>query len=358
MTVEQPTRGILAGLSRPFATGFILTLGGLTAIGLGVAVSSLSTVLISIAFALFVALGLDPVVQSLVKRGVGRGWAITIVFAALALLVAGVLMLVLPTLVGQITQFATDIPRLIASFQNSSTFAWLQKTFGTDVSSVISEIEAYLVHPDRVATLGRGVLQVGGTIAATLSGIIIVLVLSLYFLASLPAIKTGFTRLLPARNRPKAAAMTEEITSSVGSYLGGMVVLAFCNSIVALILHLALGLPFPMLMAVIAFCITLIPLVGSVLYWGLATVIALFTGPLAALIFAAVYLIYMQLEAYVLTPKVMSRAISVPGALVVIGALVGGTLLGLLGALIAIPVTASVLLIIKQVLVPKQDAKV
>jgi predicted PurR-regulated permease PerM len=66
----------------------------------------------------------------------------------------------------------------------------------------------------------------------------------------------------------------------------------------------------------------------------------------------------MQLEAYVLTPRVMSRAIAVPGALVVIGALVGGTLLGLLGALIAIPVTASILLIVTQVLLPKQDAKV
>ena len=122
-------------------------------------------------------------------------------------------------------------------------------------------------------------------------------------------------------------------------------------------LHLFLGLPFPALMAVVAFCITLIPLVGSVLYWGIATVVALFTNPITALIFAALYLIYMQLEAYVLTPRVMNRAISVPGSLVVIGALVGGTLLGLLGALVAIPITASILLIIKQVVIPRQDAK-
>ena len=121
--------------------------------------------------------------------------------------------------------------------------------------------------------------------------------------------------------------------------------------------HLFLGLPFPALMAVVAFCITLIPLVGSVLYWGIATVVALFTNPITALIFAALYLIYMQLEAYVLTPRVMNRAISVPGSLVVIGALVGGTLLGLLGALVAIPITASILLIIKQVVIPRQDAK-
>ena len=99
------------------------------------------------------------------------------------------------------------------------------------------------------------------------------------------------------------------------------------------------------------------PLIGSVVYWIFATVLALFTNPTAALIFAIVYLIYMQLEAYVLTPRVMSKAVSVPGALVVIGALVGGTLMGLLGALVAIPITASILLIIKRIYVPRQDAK-
>ena len=93
------------------------------------------------------------------------------------------------------------------------------------------------------------------------------------------------------------------------------------------------------------------------LYWIFASVLALFTSPIAALIFSIAYLIYIQIEAYVITPRVMSRAIAIPGSLVVIGALIGGTLLGLLGALIAVPVTASILLIIKQVFIPKQDAK-
>jgi predicted PurR-regulated permease PerM len=152
--------------------------------------------------------------------------------------------------------------------------------------------------------------------------------------------------------------MIEQISSGIGGYLGGMVVLAFFNSVVAFLLYLFLGLPFPLLMAVTAFCITLIPLVGSVLFWFVGSLIAVFSSPLGALVFAIVYLVYMQVEAYVLTPRVMNRAISVPGALVVIGALVGGTLLGLLGALVAIPVTASILLIVKQILIPRQDAKV
>ncbi|MFX8786211.1 AI-2E family transporter, partial [Acinetobacter baumannii] len=80
---------------------------------------------------------------------------------------------------------------------------------------------------------------------------------------------------------------------------------------------------------VIAFCITLIPLVGTVAFWVIGSSLALFASPVGALVFAALYLIYMQVEAYVLTPRIMNRAISIPGSLVVIGALVGGTLLGL-----------------------------
>jgi predicted PurR-regulated permease PerM len=170
--------------------------------------------------------------------------------------------------------------------------------------------------------------------------------------------KVSLTRLAPARNRPKALDLTNQITDSIGGYLVGMVILAFCNSVVAFFLHLFIGLPYPLLMAVVAFLLTLIPLIGSVLYWIVASSIALFSSPQQALIFAILYLIYIQLEAYVLTPRVMNRAVSVPGALVVIGALVGGTLLGLLGALVAIPITASILLIIKQVAIPRQDLKV
>ena len=127
---------------------------------------------------------------------------------------------------------------------------------------------------------------------------------------------------------------------------------------VATLLHVVLQLPYPLLMGVLAFSITIIPLIGPVLYWIVATVIALFTSPISALIFAICYLIYIQIEAYVLTPKVMNRAIEIPGSLVVIGALIGGTLLGFIGALVAIPVTASILLIIKQVFFKKQDAKI
>ena len=233
----------------------------------------------------------------------------------------------------------------------------MQTTFGTQIGTILTQVESFITNPANLAAIGSGVLKVGVGIATAVSGGIIVIVLSLYFLAGLPNIKSSLVELTPAHSRPTVRDMTEQITGSIGGYLTGMVVLAFCNSMVALVLHSCSGCPYPGLMALAAFGITLIPLIGSVVYLIFASVLALFTNPLAALIFAVVYLIYMQIEAYILTPRVMNKAISVPGALVVIGAMVGGTLMGLLGALVAIPVTASILLIIKRVYIPRQDAR-
>lgn len=355
----QPQGRVLwAAIASPFSVGFSITLGGLVALLLGLAVSNLSTVIIYVAFALFAALGLEPVVTFLERRKVKRGWGIVTVYTGFAIVLVGILWLIIPTVVSQVAQFIRSIPTMISDFQKSDAFHWAQDTFGDQIGKLLTDVQAFLTNPSNIAAIGGGVLTVGTTIATTISGVIIVLVLSLYFLATLPTIKKAFVRLVPARNRPTIASLTDQITDSVGGYLMGMVILAFCNAVVAFFLHLFLGLPFPALMAVLAFCITLIPLVGSVLYWVVASGIALFTSPLSALIFAIIYLVYMQLEAYVLTPRVMNRAISVPASLVVIGALVGGTLLGLLGALVAIPITASILLIVKQILIPRQDAKV
>lgn len=353
----KPSRSIWTRLDRPFAVGFVLTLGGLSAILLGLAISNLATVLIYIVLAMFAALGLEPVVNWLVHHGMKRGWAIAVVFIGFAVVLLAILWLIVPIVVAQVAQFVKDIPSLISAVQQTDWFQWLESQFGDGFGDLLGQLQKFLTDPGNIAAITGGALQFGIGLVSAISGTFITIVLTLYFLASLPAIKQGFYRLTPARGRANLAAMTEQITGSIGGYLIGMVILAFCNSIVAFLLHLFLGLPFPALMAVVAFLITLIPLIGSVLYWIIASVIALFSNPLTALIFALCYLVYMQLEAYVLTPRVMNRTISIPGALVVIGALVGGTLLGLIGALVAIPVSASILLIIKQVWVPKQDAK-
>lgn len=351
-------RTLWTNLSNPFAVGFLLTLGGLVALALGIAITDLATIWIYIAFALFAALGLDPIVRMLQKRNISRAWSIAIVYFVFTVILVAIVWLIVPTVIGQISQFITDLPRTVASFQQTDFYEWARSHFGDHVPKLLAELQKFISDPGNIATIGGGVVHVGATIATSISGFVIIIVLSLYFLASLPEIKQAFYRLFPARNRAVTSELTEEITGSVGGYLSGMVVLAFANAVVTVILFTVLHLPFPLLLGVIAFCLTIIPLVGTVLFWAIGTIVALLSSPVSALVFAICYLVYMQLEAYILTPRVMNKTISVPGSLVVIGALVGGTLMGLLGALVAIPVTASILLIIKKILIPKQDAKV
>lgn len=357
-STRSKLRVALDAVGHPFGFGFVLTLGGLAALLLAAALTSLSTVLVYIVLALFLALALDPAVRAMERRGLARVWGITITVLAFLLVIAGVLWLLVPTVVQQVANFIQSIPSMVDDFMTSEFFARLEASFGEGLSTLTTQVEGFLTDPNSLAMIGGGALQAGVGIANGVSGALIVLVLALYFLASMQSMKQALYRLVPARNRTGVEDLTEEITQSVGAYLAGMVVLALANAVVVFILHVVLGLAFPALMAVTAFCITIIPLVGTVLFWVIGTFFALFVDPTSALVFAIVYLIYMQVEAYVLTPRVMSRAISIPGALVVIGALVGGTLLGLIGALVAIPVTAAILLIIRRVLVPRQDAKV
>lgn len=358
-TQHAPHRRLVIDLGHPFVWGFTATVGALIALSLAGAISSLSTVLVPIGVALFVALALDPLVRWLEKHGMGRGLSIAVVFAAFALIIGGVLALVVPTAAVQITQFAKAVPGYVTDIQNADWFkSMVAYTGSSDVyANVLTQAQTWLSDPANLLAIGGGALAVGTGLVNAISGTLIVLVLTLYFLASLRSMTSALERLAPAHARPQLAEITEQITESVGGYVSGMAILAFCNAVFAFILMTILAVPFAALLAFLALLITMIPMVGPVLFWLLATVVILFTSPLSALIFAAVYFAYMQVEAYVMTPKVMNKAVDIPGSLVLIGAMVGATLLGLLGALVAVPVTASLLMIVNTAFIPRQDAK-
>ena len=349
---------VLAALDRPLAGGFAATVGVLGALVLGSAVLSISTILVYIVLALFLALGLDPIVRLLERHNVKRGAGIGIVFGAFALLMTAFLVFVLPPVLAQIGQFIQAIPQALDEMPESEWFLELPAEWQTGLGTAIDQLAVTLSDPAFLAAVGGGVLVVAAGIIGAISGGFIVVALTLYFLASLQAMKNALYSLAPARNRPKLSNMTERITASVGSALIGSVTLASLNAAAVFVLHIVIGLPFPALMAVVAFVITLIPLFGSVIFWILASVIALFSSPQQALIFFIAYLVYIQIESYVISPRVMNKAISIPAALVLIAAMVGGALMGVLGVLVALPITASILLIINEVVVPKQDLKI
>lgn len=350
-------RSILAILERPLVIAFIATLGVLAGLVLGAAIGSITTILVYIALALFVSLGLDPIVRTLERRGLRRSSAIGLVFGLFALLVACFVVFVLPPIVAEFGQFVRSIPEAVAGLESADWFVALPSDTQTAISQAIDEMTGGLTQPGTLAAVGGGALAIGVGVASFISAGFIVVALTLYFLASLTGMKNALYSLAPARNRPRLADMTERVTASVGSSLLGSVILSAINAAVVLGLHLAIGLPYAALLAAVAFVITLVPLFGSVIFLVIASVVALFSSPTQALLFAIGYLIYIQLESYVVSPRIMNRAISIPAALVLIGAMVGGTLLGILGVLLALPVMATILLIIREVVVPKQDAK-
>jgi predicted PurR-regulated permease PerM len=357
---DRPRRflGVLAALDRPLALGFITTLGVLGALLLGSALGSISTILVYIVLAMFLAVGLDPIVRRLERRRVKRGGAIAIVFGGFTLLFLGFLIWVLPPVIAQIAEFVEAIPESIAGVPETEWFAALNADTQVALVAGLEQLGEWIASPSTIAALGGGVLAVGVAFISGITASFIVVALTLYFLSSLSSIKRAFYDLAPAHSRPRLESLTERITDSVGSALIGSVILAALNAGVVFVLHVVIRLPFPALMAVVAFVVTLIPLFGSVIFLVIGTGVALFTSPLQALIFAIAYLIYIQLESYVVSPRVMNRAVSIPAALVLIGALIGGALMGVIGVLVALPVMASILLIIREVVVPKQDLKV
>lgn len=350
---------VLANLGSPFSWGFLAAAGALVAIWLGNALVSLSTVMVWIGAALFIALALDPMVRWLAARKMGRGLAIAVVFLVFALVLAGVLALVIPTAITQITEFAAAVPSYITALQQSE---WLQSLINTTgqanlYDTMFNQARTWLSDPANLFALGGGALSVGTGLVNGITGVLIVMVLTLYFLASLSNIKRAVVVLAPAYSRPRLTGFVSRITESVGGYVSGMAILAICNAIFAFILLSILGVPFASMLAVCALVITFIPMVGPSLFWILGTTVTFFSSWVSGLIFAGVYFAYMQVEAYVMTPRIMTKAVNIPGSLVLIGAIVGGTLLGLLGALVAVPVTASLLMIVQDVFLPRQNAK-
>ena len=354
---KRPRKELL--IQQPFVLGFTVTLGVLIALVVGEMVGQLSTILMYVISALFIALGLDPVVRWLEARGLNRPLGISVVYAAFILLLGGILAIVIPMVANQIALLIQSAPALVNDVYNQDWYKDLNVRFGEfiDFNALLEMGRDFIGKPTNWASLAGGVWQAGIGIANGFTATLIVLILSLYFLASLRSIKRGFYSVVPRTGRAKVIDITEQVTQSIGGYVTGMATLALINATLGFVMMTIIEVPFAGLVAVGVFLLALIPLIGSVLATVLVSGIALFNSPITALIAAIYYLIYMQIESYVLTPRVMNRVVSVPGSLVVIGALAGGTLLGLLGALIAIPVTAAVLMIIKQVWIPRQDLR-
>ncbi|WP_417564589.1 AI-2E family transporter [Microbacterium sp.] len=351
-------------VQNPFRVALVATLGvglGLLLIG---SVQTLSTILLYVGTALFVSLGLEPVVAFLERRRLPRWAAVLVTIVVILAVFVGIILLVVPVIVNQITQLVGSITAIA---QDPNTLVnirhWVEATFpGLEIDQIYNTVQDWVLKNLGTisGSIGQGVLRVGIAFLGGLTGAFIVLILTIYFTASIPSLKRAVYQLVPASRRDRFVDLSEQITDSVGYYVMGQVTLAAINGILSSIFLSIINAPFPAVLAVIAFTFSLIPLVGTLTGSTIIVLICLIPGlgsPTTALVAAIYYLVYMQLEAYLISPRIMSRAVSVPGGVVVIAALAGGSLLGLLGALIAIPVAASILIIYRQVIIPRQNER-
>ena len=342
-------------IKNAFTLGLVGTLG----VGLGylilTSIVNLTTVITYIGAALFIALGLEPLIEFLAKRGVPRWASIVVVFVVILGAAVGVIWAIVPVIVQQSASLVQSVTNFVNEGTYQQWYQWLQDQFQPGVvDNAVSQVWHQL--QDNLGTITGGVLQVGLGLISGAFGVLIVLILTIYFAASLKNIKRGAYSLVPASKRRRFIDIAEQVTDSVGKYVIGQVSLALVNGILSSIFLTIIRAPYPMLLAVIAFVFSLVPLVGTLTGSALICLLCLLLGsPLTALVAAIYYLVYMQVEAYLLSPRIMNRAVAVPGALVVVAALAGGTLLGVLGALVAIPFAASVLLIVRQVVIPRQN---
>lgn len=348
------TRSSLRGMmaDHPFRWAFIATLGAIVAIGIVSLVLSISGVVFSVFAAVFITLGFDPLVRWFQRHGMKRGLAIVTVIVLFVLVIAGLLWLVLPLVINQAVTFINALPDLYADMQEQQWYKDAQAGTGGVIGTVYAWVTDTVADPNFWATVGGGALNVGVAIVGGISTAFFVFILTIYFTATLDQSKAAVYTLISASHRERVVGYAERIMQNVGRYLSGMVVLAFFNAVYSFILLSLVRVPYALVISVAAFFITLIPLIGTVLTTVVMTLLSLFVSPVAALIVLVAMLVYMQVEAYILTPKVMSKAVQVPGSIVLIAALAGGTLAGLPGALVAIPVAAGILLIIKEVVVP------
>jgi predicted PurR-regulated permease PerM len=162
-------------------------------------------------------------------------------------------------------------------------------------------------------------------------------------------------RIIPASRRERVSKLSDAIIYRIGIFVGGQISVAFIAGFFALILGFALNLPYKTALAMLVLICGLIPLIGHFLGIFVVTLVALSKSPLVAIIAFVAYLIYVQIENYLIMPRIMARSLSIPGLVTIIAVMIGSSLLGLVGGVLAVPFAAAVLLILDEVVYPRSD---
>jgi predicted PurR-regulated permease PerM len=331
--------------------GFWMTIGVALAVGLVLAVNQAASVLLLILVSAFLAVGLNPIVEFLIRRNVKRVWAVLIVSVLMLGIIALIITFVVGVLRDQITSFIDDAPHLLQDLKRHKTIAHLD-----DKYHVITDLQEKLEDPNLAEKTFGGIYNVGLGVFRALASTVIVIVLTLYFLASLPQLKRALFSLAPASRRERVNQLGDEILRRVGRYVIGAFLVALLAGTVTTLFLVSVGLgQYALPLAIGVALLDLVPLVGSITGAAIVCVVCLADSlavGVAALIF---YVIYETLEGYVIYPRVMRSSVDVPEYVTIVAVLLGGAVAGVVGALLALPMAAAILLIAREVWVRRQD---
>lgn len=340
-------RSNLLGRS-PFTIGFLLTLGALTAYALLTSLAQIRWVVFLVILALFLALGLNPVVEWLHRQGLRRGLAVGLV----ALVVLGLLALagwaIVPVASQQITVLIQNAPSFLTELRQNPQIAELDTRF-----NIINRVNEYLTSANLINDLFGGLLGAGQAVVNGMVSAIITVVLTLYFLASMPALKDFIYQLAPASRRPRVRYLANEIFSRIGGYLTGLFVIVTCTTTSAFIFMMIIGLgQYALALGVIVALCAFIPLVGLTISMTIVSIVAFAVSPTTGLITLIYFLLYMQVDSYLIQPRVYQRSVALPGVVAILAAVSGGALYGLMGAILAVPTAAALTVLYQEVIVP------
>lgn len=337
----------------PFVMGFFGGLGLLVAYWLGTQIAAVSGILVLIVVSMFLAAGLNPLVEWFMRRGLKRSWSvvavITLVLLGIALFVAAIV----PVISEQVAALTRNAPDWLDQLkENKRVQEWNAEY------DLIDKAKDYIADGGFAQRLFGGVLGFGLAVLSALLNAFVVIVLTLYFLASLPSTKAALYQLAPASRRDRVTRLGDKVLAGIGGYVAGAFVVAVCASLTSLAFLFIVGLgDYAVALSFVVGLLSLIPMVGATIAMIIVSAIGFTVSPGVGLACLIYYAAYQQLENYVIYPRVMQRSVDVPGSVTVIAALIGGALLGVVGALMAVPTAAAALLLTREVVIRRQDQR-
>lgn len=340
--------------SHPFYFGFLAASGALIAITLLKALASASNVFILLIISIYLAAGLNPAIEFFIKRGLRRGFSILVVALSVIATATLFIFLVIPPVIRQVDLFVQSLPDTLASLTNNKQIAQLNDQYQV-IDNLVVQAREWITGGELFATIYGGVIGVGKTVLSGTFAVLTVFVLTLYFMAALPKFLQVIYRLAPASRRDRVSAIGDAITFRIGIFVGSQILIAATAALFITGYGLILGIPYAAAIGMVVFFAGLIPLVGHFIGATVFTLVAL-TESIGTAVAALIgYAIYQQIENYLVMPRIMKRSLAIPGIVTIVAALLGSALFGLIGAILAVPMAAALLLILEEVVFPKSD---